>query len=283
MRSDCRVDDPIAAADTFARFLRDAVHVPEFLATDHLSDFLGSLKGRVAACGGAPIVPRSSPDEQLDDDSTDENPQGTAVVLRAFASAEYMPTATPVGSPVKGEAPLTALLRVALMPYVADVVFPTEAVLGLADSLAAGLVSHAYGAVRDLPRAVHSHTHADALVSGFSFLPGYAGVTPTPPCSPCACPSPVDGDPSTPPHSRACSPCREPNPSPAAPATDDALYACGFRAPASSPVSGSPRPHAHDLSDAVKAGVVLALGTAAALPLYHVHLAALSYHHESTL
>lgn len=91
---------------------------------------------------------------------------------------------------------MATLLRMALTPYVPDVVFPTEAVLGcIADDLAEGRHGDAVdkvkaGLLAGNPSASAGNPPALARspeeeVTGFVFVPGYAGVPPTPPSSPC--------------------------------------------------------------------------------------------------
>jgi hypothetical protein len=136
------------------------------------------------------------------------------------------------------------------MPYMPDVVFPTEALLGLSDALAEGRHGDA---LAKFATPVPHHSLPCDIVTGFSFVPGFSGVPPTPPCSPtiarsissqAAVPASavfVDRVPSPPTSSPVGSPTRDADV--AASWHDDDHDERAFpRAPASSPVHAAGTP-----------------------------------------
>jgi hypothetical protein len=145
---------------------------------------------------------------------------------------------------------MSAVLQLALMPYMPDIVFPTEALLGLADALAEG--RHGDALSKFSTPVLHESVPGD-VVTGFSFVPGFAGVPPTPPCSPtivrgsssqAAIPSAsvfVDRAPVPPTSSPVGSPVRDVNVATSWYDDDSRAFP---RAPASSPVHAAGSPEA---------------------------------------
>ena len=249
-------EDPISASSEFATFLRTAVQSTDALRSDVLSKFLGDFKPRLAAAAAMrPGDLKGLEDNEVavDEDMEDENPSAPSGP-QAFAAMELsakqfdaaaidvrMSSAT--GSPFeysqsdsRSEPDMATFLRVALMPYVANVVFPTEAVIDIADDLSNGDVDVAYSKVKQASYDASIFLTTSTACSdgaspatngivGFSFVPGYCGVPPTPPSSP---------------HTRTSHSSSDTDTRGVALSSDTTFFA-GCTSPPSSPASGARR------------------------------------------